>query len=272
MGRNQEAIDAELFAIAETLKTTLASTKLLDEIRIFTDSKFALERIKSSEPGPGQEKAEEIRRSYAKLSHRGVNVHLHWVPGHQDITGNEVADKAAKEAATRNLNSPHLEEKQWFGEKCQKYYLQRYKLRKSTKVDPTAAKARKKVALQYYRFAADRAVTAVYLKSIGKRDSDECWWCDGPRQTRDHLFKECRTWRREQEGLWNTLKKEGFMKTHALSTIFAEPRATSVILTFIEETLVPNDVELRECEERRAEEWGWEQHEEGGVEMEEGGE
>ncbi|TGZ81302.1 hypothetical protein EX30DRAFT_340922, partial [Ascodesmis nigricans] len=132
---------------------------------------------------------------------------------------------------------------------------------KSTKVDPIAAKARKKVALQYYRFAADRAVTAVYLKSIGKRDSDECWWCDGPRQTRDHLFKECRTWRREQERLWNTLRKQGLMKTHALSTIFAEPRATQAILKFIEEMLVgrpKSEDEDRAEEERVHEEWGWE--------------
>ncbi|TGZ84073.1 hypothetical protein EX30DRAFT_369375 [Ascodesmis nigricans] len=223
---------------------------------------------------------EDSKQSYDILCQRRVEIHLHWVPSHQDIIGNEVADKAAKEASTRKQSvtwkpslahikrkineARHQEEKQWFREKCQKYYPQRYKLRKSTRADPTAAKARKKIALQYYRFAADRAVTATYLKSIGKRESDECWWCDGPRQTREHLFKECRKWRREQEGLWSALRKDGFTRLHASSTIFTEPRATSAILTFIEETLVgrpKTEEEDRARDEREHEEWGWEEEE-----------
>ena len=29
-----------------------------------------------------------------------------------------------------------------------------------------------------------------------------CWWCNGRRQSRDHLFKECITWKKEIEELW----------------------------------------------------------------------
>ena len=30
------------------------------------------------------------------LKNKGATPHIHWVPGHEDIQGNEIADKAAK--------------------------------------------------------------------------------------------------------------------------------------------------------------------------------
>ena len=33
-------------------------------------------------------------------------------------------------------------------------------------------------------------------------DSDLCWWCCKDRQSREHLFKECRTWKEEIRLLW----------------------------------------------------------------------
>ena len=36
----------------------------------------------------------------------------------------------------------------------------------------------------------------------GWTDTDRCWWCGVARQTREHLFKECRTWEGEVRTLW----------------------------------------------------------------------
>ena len=33
-------------------------------------------------------------------------------------------------------------------------------------------------------------------------DSDQCWWCRSGRQSREHLFKECRAWKKEIRELW----------------------------------------------------------------------
>ena len=100
-------------------------------------------------------------------------------------------------------------------------------------------KAPKNIALRYFRFAANTGLTAKYLKLIGKRNDDKCWWCpEALPQNREHLFKECRKWRRQQEKLWKRLGQVGLTKAHALSTIFAEPQATSSILEFLESTNV----------------------------------
>ena len=41
----------------------------------------------------------KIKESCNHLYAKGHSIHVHWVPGHQDIRGNELADKQAKEAA-----------------------------------------------------------------------------------------------------------------------------------------------------------------------------
>ena len=36
-------------------------------------------------------------------------------------------------------------------------------------------------------------------------DTDRCWWCEEGRQSRDHLFKECKTWKDAIRELWETV-------------------------------------------------------------------
>jgi hypothetical protein len=49
-----------------------------------------------------------MSRKSSKLIEKKVTPHIHWVPGHEDIKGNELADEAAKSGA-RQLNSPDSE-------------------------------------------------------------------------------------------------------------------------------------------------------------------
>ena len=45
---------------------------------------------------------------------------------------------------------------------------------------------------------------APFLKEKwGWIDTDQCWWCRRGRQSRNHLFKECTTWRKEIRKLWS---------------------------------------------------------------------
>jgi hypothetical protein len=49
---------------------------------------------------------------------------------------------------------------------------------------------------------------APFLKDRwGWTDTDRCWWCEKGRQSRDHLFKECRHGKKEIRELWSTVGK-----------------------------------------------------------------
>ena len=43
---------------------------------------------------------------------------------------------------------------------------------------------------------------APFLKKFGWIESDSCWWCSGGRQSREHLFKECKSLKEEIGTLW----------------------------------------------------------------------
>ena len=103
---------------------------------------------------------------------------------------------------------------------------------------------------------------------FGWVESDQCWWCEGGRQSREHLFKECRTWKDQIRKLWRNIGEvsgEAVLKTDrsrckargrgkgfglwgsggkvrpsncSMSRLFGDARFTEAILEFLEETEV----------------------------------
>ena len=67
-------------------------------------------------------------------------------------------------------------------------------------------RAPKELASRFFQLASGHAVIAPFVKErLGWTDSDLCWWCGSARQTREHLFKECITWREEIRELWKEI-------------------------------------------------------------------
>lgn len=97
LGTARVAFDAELFAIAEALRTASEHLKVETStiLRIITDFQNALRRIQSDELGPGLHVTEDIRVYHQKLEVKGIKTYFHWAPGYHGILGNEIADKAA---------------------------------------------------------------------------------------------------------------------------------------------------------------------------------
>lgn len=63
--------------------------------------------------------------------------------------------------------------------------------------------APKELASLFFQLSSGHAMVAPFLKEkFGWVVSDGCWWWGGGRQTREHLFKECRAWKDETRSLW----------------------------------------------------------------------
>ena len=63
--------------------------------------------------------------------------------------------------------------------------------------------ARKSLASRFFQLASGHAMITTFLRDkFGWVDSDQCWWCSCGRQSREHLFKECRAWKKEIRELW----------------------------------------------------------------------
>ena len=71
------------------------------------------------------------------------------------------------------------------------------------KISIALQKAPKELASRFFQLASGHAMIAPFLKEkFGWIESDSCWWCSSGRQTREHLFKECRAWKEEIKELW----------------------------------------------------------------------
>ena len=67
-----------------------------DKVWIFSDSQAAIKRLKKSNLKAGQYYVQSIKNWAKKFQDIAIQLHLEWVPGHMNIKGNELADKAAK--------------------------------------------------------------------------------------------------------------------------------------------------------------------------------
>ena len=142
---------------------------------------------------------------------------------------------------------------------------------KSHRPDGTVAGITKRLASRFYQLKAGRCRTGQYLHWAKARPDPECWWCQCPSQTRDHLFKVCREWRLQQKVLWAEVQKEtGRWKSRCkIRDLLADRRCSQAVLYFLTSTdvgrIVPavrgeddegseaSDWELRERREREEE-------------------
>jgi len=97
LGSGMEVFDAELFAIEKAFEIAFKNRQLnTEKVWIFSDSQAAIKRLKNSSLKSGQYYIQSIRKWAEKLQNNNIQMQLEWVPGHMNIKGNELADKAAK--------------------------------------------------------------------------------------------------------------------------------------------------------------------------------
>lgn len=227
LGKRCEVFDAELFAIMKALKeaSNLRDGKMptLNRITIFSDAQEALRRLQKDEESPGQALSRSIWKWEESLA--GVDIEYVWVPGHEGVPGNEVADEFAKRGA--GMLEAHLFDKdsksQWMTytlshlhRKCtdaskaaaEKWVTERLKTHKAFKPrkswifrpalkppwqkDKGEGPISKTSTAAFFQMACGHALTGAHLKRFKLREEDGCGWCNGrTKQTRGHLFGQC---------------------------------------------------------------------------------
>jgi len=98
LNKHSSIFTAELTAIADAL--LIINDQAADQFTVFSDSKSALEAIQhynSSHPI-----VNDILSWLIRLAARRKNIRFCWVPAHVGVTGNELADSAARRVSTSN--------------------------------------------------------------------------------------------------------------------------------------------------------------------------
>ena len=104
---------------------------------------------------------------------------------------------------------------------------------------------RKHMAQRYYQLLTGHAAIRSFLhdRMTGPQrlESDNSWWCNcGRRQSRHHLFAECRAWAPQTRALWSRVGKDWqweHLRAPALRWLWKE-EATEAVLDFLESTRV----------------------------------
>ena len=85
----------------------LASQSAINHCIIYSDSQAALQATMKPAQQSGQEVIKEFLNNADQLqTQRNISISLIWIPGHMDISGNEMVDEAAKYAADPNQWQP----------------------------------------------------------------------------------------------------------------------------------------------------------------------
>ena len=102
LGAQSMAFDAEVQALVRAVEICALDATEGTRFRIFTDSQAAMRRLQDDRPGLGQNLAiRAIRIARAGIYGRGATVSIQWIPGHQRVMGNELADAYARDEAER---------------------------------------------------------------------------------------------------------------------------------------------------------------------------
>jgi hypothetical protein len=104
----------------------------------------------------------------------------------------------------------------------------------------------------FYQLKVGHALIGPHLKRIKKAEDDMCWWCTREvAQSREHLFKHCKHWKRPQNALWQAVKEaSGRGKSNtSMKDLFGDRRCSEAVIQFLRLTEVGRRFRERGLEE-----------------------
>jgi ribonuclease HI len=253
LGKGQIVYNGELEGIAMAFEYAANVATAGQEIRIHADNQAAIYRLKCPSDKPGQAWQLRCFNAARRIESKNATVSLHWVPGHEDIEGNERADQLAKTAAMRHSTSTftslaltgikiqNLTRQEWIKALNEHKYTAvkknprtysakfRWKIRKRLDI-PIGTK--RQLASTFYQLKMGHGYFKSYLARINKSDNSRCT-C-GANQTADHLLLSCKWYRRERRQLKETLRENNL----TLPLLLHTKKGIAATLCFLEGTKV----------------------------------
>jgi len=253
LGNSLEVFDAELFAIFQALKWTqsfdLRKTK---DIWIFSDSQAAIQRLQNPKSGPGQHLMIKCHSHMHMLKSQGFTTHIHWIPSHKNIIGNEKADTAAQKGAEQKIKlcSERFTSisymRRLIKAKALEKWENHWKLAKKghtyTQMEAIPhwnqnQNLKNINRLQFSTFIQMKlghGYFKSYLNRLPDYDSDKCHWPCHQRQTPEHLLTTCCHFKHEQLVLRRKLES----LPPGIRTLFTIKEGIQAVLQFLKETKV----------------------------------
>ena len=243
LNAHHSVISAEIFAISKAINFAL--NKNLPTV-IFTDSMAALSLIASYKP---RSYRNSILRIHKQLIEAPNSIRLHWVPGHSQIEGNEVADKEAKKAAISEMTpSEHItdtcEVKSIILAKVTQYWKKRwteYKGRNhlgsiisDIQDAPKIKHSSRRMEILFSQLRLGRCRLNAPLYKIKKADSPLCEHCP-EEETPSHYLLKCSYYEEERKNLMEELGKLNIKKV-TIRTLLTNHLATPFVEKFISQT------------------------------------
>jgi ribonuclease HI len=235
---------AELMAIQMAVSLTEEKIEEYTNVHIFTDNQSAIQAIES----PRKQSGQYIIKGIIDITDRihaikpTTNIRIEWVPGHENIDGNEQADQAAKTAATPNATPPTIRmrsaQKRLIQSSMKTKWETEWKtgkknaarLRKMSQHPGTTSGLKlygvlqqRKHVVWISRLRTGHCHLNEYLHRFNIIETAECE-CGASKETVDHYLLNCELYDEERDSLRRKVGVQG-MRTGALlgdSTIIKE--------------------------------------------------
>lgn len=112
LGLKTEGLDAELYGIAKATELAIKQTEQCinqtTDVWIYCNNQAAVQGRKKPSPEPSQHLVIQARNNIVTMQNSGIFCHIHRVPGHEDVKGNEIGEQLARKGAERTRMEPDV--------------------------------------------------------------------------------------------------------------------------------------------------------------------
>jgi len=251
---------AEITAFLLALQIPKQQTNEMKQCNIYSDSQAAIKALANPRMQSGQAIIKDTLDAIDQLLQCKVKLTITWIPGHEEIQGNEKADEAAKKAAKdpqiNGLNTSTtwkythrpLKSAQKMKIKALASATWKQQWMKETKtanhLRHLATHPKFQTGTKYYRSAPTRKTATTlaqlrtghcglkqYLHRFKKAPSPYCQ-CQYQKETVEHYLMECRTYKNERDVLRKAVGN-GKMR---MKTLLGDARYIEHVMKYVERT------------------------------------